>query len=54
VTGPDSTLQAGFRELAADPRGDPDPVLARLTYALLGDRAAAQRLEAELEAEAGQ
>jgi hypothetical protein len=27
-----STLQARFRELAADPRGEPDPVLDRLTY----------------------
>jgi hypothetical protein len=54
VTGPDSTLQARFRELAADPRGEPDPVLDRLTSALLGDQAAAQRPEAEPEAEAGQ
>jgi hypothetical protein len=53
VTGPDSTLQARFRELAADPR-EPDPVLDRLTCALLGDQAAAQRPEAEPEAEAGQ
>ena len=54
MTGPDSTLQARFRELAADPRGEPDPVLDRLTYARPGDQAAARRPEAEPEAEAGQ
>ena len=56
MTRPDSNLQARFRELAADPRGEPDPVLDRLTYALLGDQATTRRPEAEAEpeAEAGQ
>ena len=62
MTPPDSTLQARFRELTADPRGEPDPVLDRLTYHrapaaaprtdLPGPRNPA--LEAEWEAEAGQ
>ena len=59
--GKPGTLQARFRELAADPMGEPDPVLDRLTYhsapaaALLGDPADARRpgVEAEWEAEAG-
>jgi hypothetical protein len=62
VTRPDSTRQARFAELVADPMGEPDPVLDRLTYhrapaaAPHGGPADARPpgTEAEWEAEAGQ
>ena len=53
-----SGAQARFRELAADPMGEPDPVLDRLTYhrapvAAPSAPEPTKEAEAEPEAEAG-